>query len=209
MNREDYSQYSDELIIQRIKAGDQDAMEYLMDKYKHIVRKKANAFFLIGGEKEDLIQEGMIGLYKAIRDYSGDKESSFYSFADLCIGRQIYSAINASNRKKNLPLNTYISLYSTVGSENEENEDQKALLDTMSVSKEQNPESLMIDKENTSFIEQELHRCLSPLEEKVLDLYINGMKYVQIAKVLGKEPKSIDNALQRIKTKLNQVIRKI
>ena len=200
---------NDEQIIQLIKGGDSVAIDFLMDKYKDIVRMKAKTLFLIGGEKEDLIQEGMIGLYKAIRDYQATKNPSFYAFADLCISRQIYSAITASQRKKNLPLNTYISLYTPVNGSSEENDENTALMDTMLHAQEQNPESLVIDRENTSLIEDMLLAKLSPLEKQVLDLYMKDMKYQTIAKVLDKEPKSIDNALQRIKTKLSQVLKEV
>ena len=201
---------SDEQIIQSIHEGNQGAVDYLMDKYKNIVRKKAKALFLIGGEKEDLIQEGMIGLYKAIRDYREEKNITFYGFADLCISRQIYSAINASQRKKNLPLNTYISLDAPItGTSNDENDENPALVDTMLHDRVQNPESLVIDKENTSLIEDKLMSRLSPLEKQVLEYYMADMKYVTIAKVLEKEPKSIDNALQRIKMKLTQILKEI
>lgn len=206
---EKYSQLSDEEMIRIIIDGDSYAIDYLMDKYKEVVKKKAKTLFLIGGEKEDLIQEGMIGLYKAIRDYQFDKENSFYSFADLCISRQMYSAINASNRKKNLPLNTYISLYTPINTENEDNEDKTTLADTMYQYNDLNPEKLVIDKEKTSMIEDELYKRLSDLEKQVLELYLQDLKYQAIARVLNKEPKSIDNALQRIKTKLNQVLKEI
>jgi RNA polymerase sporulation-specific sigma factor len=178
MTNSKYNAMPDEEIVSLIQAGDGSAMDYLFEKYKYLVRNKAKALFLIGGDKDDLIQEGMIGLYKAIRDYNKDRQSSFFNFADLCISRQIYSAIKVSNRKKNIPLNT-------------------------------NPEELVIDKENTSMIEYELVRRLSDLEKKVLSLYMQDLKYVQIAEVLGKEPKTIDNALTRIKTKLNQVLKDI
>jgi len=204
---EQYTQLSDEEIISKSKEGDTYAIDYLMDKYKEAVKKKAKTLFLIGGEKEDLIQEGMIGLYKAIRDFQFEKESSFYNFADLCISRQMYSAINASNRKKNLPLNTYISLYTPINNENEDNE--ATLADMVYQYNDLNPEKLLIDKEKTSMIEDELNKRLSNLEKQVLELYLQDFKYLQIAKVLDKEPKSIDNALQRIKTKLNQVLKEI
>ena len=151
----------------------------------------------------------MIGLYKAIRDYQADKSPSFYAFADLCISRQIYSAITASQRKKNLPLNTYISLYTPVNGSSEENDENTALMDTMLHDREQNPESLVIDRENTSLIEDMLLAKLSPLEKQVLELYMKDMKYQTIAKVLEKEPKSIDNALTRIKMKLTQVLKEV
>lgn len=204
-----YSNLNDEQLIQLIKEEDQDALDFLMNKYKDVVRKKAKTLFLIGGEKEDLIQEGMIGLYKAIRDFESARDNSFYTFADLCISRQIYNAINASQRKKNIPLNTYISLYTPVGNPNEENDENPVLVDTMSHSTEQNPELLIIDRENTSIIEDKLLHKLSTLEKQVLELYMSDMKYITIAKYLQKEPKSIDNALQRIKSKLSLVLKEI
>ncbi len=204
-----YEALSDEEIVSRIQDGEQPAIDYLMEKYKYLVRSKAKAFFLIGGDKDDLIQEGMIGLYKAIRDYQEDKENSFFNFADLCVSRQIYSAIKASNRKKNIPLNTYISLYTPAYGENNDAEEKETLVDIIHQKSVSNPEELVIDKENTSMIEYELVRRLSDLEKQVLDLYMQDLKYVQIAEVLSKEPKTIDNALTRIKTKLNQVLKVI
>jgi RNA polymerase sporulation-specific sigma factor len=204
-----YEALSDEEIVMRIQKGDKSGVDYLMEKYKALVRNKAKALFLIGGDKDDLIQEGMIGLYKAIRDYDCEKQSSFFNFADLCISRQIYSAIKASNRKKNIPLNTYISIYTPAYGENMDNEDKEALVDIIHQKSVSNPEELVIDKENTSMIEYELVRRLSDLEKKVLDLYMQDLKYIQIAEVLGKEPKTIDNALTRIKTKLNKVLKEI
>ncbi len=206
---EKYNSLSDEEILERIKQGDQPAIDYLMEKYKYLVRSKAKALFLIGGDKDDLIQEGMIGLYKAIRDYQSGKDNSFFNFADLCVSRQIYSAIKASNRKKNIPLNTYISLYAPAYGENSDTEEKETLVDIIYQKNVSNPEELVIDKENTSMIEYELVRRLSDLEKQVLGLYMQDLKYVQIAEVLGKEPKTIDNALTRIKTKLNQVLKVI
>ena len=204
-----YDSLTDEEIVDRIQNGDQPAIDYLMEKYKHLVRSKAKALFLIGGDKDDLIQEGMIGLYKAIRDYQPEKENSFFNFADLCVSRQIYSAIKASNRKKNIPLNTYISLYAPAYGENSDAEDKESLVDIIHQKYVSNPEELVIDKENSSMIEYELVRRLSDLEKQVLALYMQDLKYIQIAEVLGKEPKTIDNALTRIKTKLNQVLKVI
>lgn len=204
-----YSMMKDEDIVDRIQAGDRLAMDFLFEKYKYLVRNKAKALFLIGGDRDDLIQEGMIGLYKAIQDYQRDKQSSFFNFADLCISRQIYSAIKASNRKKNIPLNTYISIYAPLTSGQGETSEKEALVDIIYQEKGLNPEELIIDKENTSMIEYELVRRLSDLEKEVLSLYMQDLKYVQIAKVLGKEPKTIDNALTRIKTKLNRVLKDI
>lgn len=204
-----YDSMTDEEVAGKFQQGDNNAMDYLMEKYKFLVRSKAKALFLIGGDKDDLIQEGMIGLYKAIRDYLDDKQNSFFNFADLCISRQIYSAIKASNRKKNLPLNTYISLYTPAYEEDGERDGKEALVDIIHQNNPSNPEELIIDKENTSMIEYELVRRLSDLEKQVLSLYMQDLKYVQIAEVLGKEPKTIDNALTRIRTKLNQVLKVI
>ena len=204
-----YNVMPDEDIVSRIQAGDRSAMDFLFEKYKYLVRNKARALYLIGGDKDDLIQEGMIGLYKAIRDYQVDKQNSFFNFADLCISRQIYSAIKASNRKKNIPLNTYISIYTPLNGKYGEGSEKEALVDIMFQDSVLNPEELVIDKENTSMIEYELVRRLSDLEKDVLSLYMQDLKYVQIAEVLGREPKAIDNALTRIKTKLNQVLKDI
>ncbi len=204
-----YDTLTDEEIVCRIQNGDQPAIDYLLEKYKYLVRNKAKALYLIGGDKDDLIQEGMIGLYKAIRDYQMGKDNSFFNFADLCISRQIYSAIKASNRKKNIPLNTYISLDTPAYGESSDTEEKEALVDIIHQKYVSNPEELVIDKENTSMIEYELVRRLSDLEKRVLSLYMQDLKYVQIAEVLGKEPKTVDNALTRIKTKLNQVLKEI
>lgn len=207
MLEEKYNALSDEDIIILIHNNDSIAMDYMLNRYKNLVLKKAKALYLIGGDKDDLIQEGMIGLYKAIRDYNAEKDNSFFNFADLCISRQIYSAIKASNRKKNLPLNTYVSLYTPAYSENSDIDEKAALVDLMYENKISNPEELVIDKESTSMLEYELVRHLSNFEKDVLDLYLEDNTYLQIAEILRKEPKSIDNALQRIKTKLNMVLK--
>lgn len=201
-----YSEISDCAIIERIQQKDHDAMEFLLEKYKNVVRKKANTLFLIGGDKDDLIQEGMIGLYKAIRDYKPSENSSFYSFAELCISRQIYTAIKQSNRKKNSPLNDYVSFDTPVFGEN--SGDQTSVLDIF-FSNNRNPEDLVIDKESTSMIQYELERRLSSLEQDVFNLYFSGKNYQEIAKELGREPKSIDNAIQRIKSKLTIVLEQL
>lgn len=204
-----YGLMSDEEIVSRIQAGDCPAMDYLLEKYKYLVRNKAKALFLIGGDRDDLIQEGMIGLYKAIRDYQEDRQSPFFGFADLCISRQIYTAIKASNRKKNIPLNTYVSIYTPLSGGNGDSYEKETLIDIIYKKDGLNPEELVIDKENTSMIEYELVRRLSNLEKQVLSLYMQDLKYVQIAEYLGTEPKTVDNALTRIKTKLNQVLKDI
>lgn len=190
---------TDEELINCVRQGDKKAVDYLMDKYKNLVRQKARYLFLMGGDRDDLIQEGMIGLYKAIRDYAGGKEASFASFANLCIERQIYTAIKASNRQKNLPLNTYISLSDAEFVENDVKE-------SIFGNNQLNPEKLVIDKESISVLQYELVRHLSSFEKKVFELFIEGRRYTEIAEELQKTPKAIDNALQRIKSKLNQTL---
>lgn len=192
----EYHNFTDEELIEKLRAGDERIMDYILDKYKPLVRKRANTMYLIGGDTDDLIQEGMIGLFKAIRDYEGEKESSFYHFAELCINRQIYTAVEASNRKKHAPLNSYVSLYSGT------NEDGVVLADSLMTSIMENPEQMMIEQENlTQFMEQ-LKQRLSKMERQVVDYYLAGLNYVQIAEQMGKTPKAIDNALQRIKAKI-------
>ena len=205
MQEDRYIDLSDQELIELIRKDDKEAMDFLLEKYKNLVRKKANRVYLIGGDKDDLIQEGMIGLYKAIRDFESDKDSSFYSFADLCINRQICTAIKLSNRKKNIPLNHYISLNSPGVGENE-NESGRVCFMDLFFSNSQNPEELVIDKERVGMIEYELGRCLSSFEKSVLDLYLGGQSYLEIARQMNKKPKSIDNALQRIKTKLSHLL---
>ena len=189
-----FDNVSDEELIARLRQGETDIEDYLMEKYKGLVRQKARAMFLMGGDTDDLIQEGMIGLFKAVRDYQPDREASFQSFANLCIDRQIYTAIRSSNRQKHQPLNTYVSLSS---SDTEEN-----LRDSWV--EHDNPESILIDRENVSALEQEMEKNLSPLENQVLHLYLDGNGYVEIAEILGKTPKSIDNALRRIRKKIKK-----
>lgn len=206
MRDEKYAEMTDNEIIVLIRQKDHDAMEYLLEKYKNVVRKKANTLFLIGGDKDDLIQEGMIGLYKAIRDYDSSLNASFYSFADLCISRQIYTAIKLSNRKKNSPLNDYVSFDTPAFGE--ASGDNTSRLDIF-FANNRNPEELVIDKESASMIQYELERHLSSLEQDVFALYFTGMNYHEIAKELGREPKSVDNAIQRIKSKLTDVLEQL
>ncbi|SES69552.1 RNA polymerase sporulation sigma factor SigH [[Clostridium] polysaccharolyticum] len=203
MRGEKYSEMTDNEIIQCIRQKEHEAMEFLLEKYKHMVRKKANTLFLIGGDKDDLIQEGMIGLYKAIRDYNVTRNTNFYSFAELCISRQIYTAIKLSNRKKNKPLNDYVSFDTPLFGENEG--DKIPLLDIF-FANNRNPEELVIDKESTSMLQYELERRLSSFEQNVFALFSMGMDYKEIAKKLDRQPKSIDNAIQRIKSKLIEVL---
>lgn len=193
-----YDKIKDEELIFRFKQGETEILDYLMEKYKNMVRKKARAMFLIGGDNDDLIQEGMIGLFKAVRDYQPEKEASFQTFARICVDRQIYNAIQNSNRQKHQPLNSYISL----SQEDEENEEH---LPDMWV---ENPESIIIDQENVRDLEQEITCTLSPMENQVLDYYLDGNGYTEIAKIMGKTPKSIDNALQRIRGKIKEQLEK-
>ena len=187
---------TDEQLIRRLREGDRAITDYLMEKYKGTVKKRARAMYLIGGETDDLIQEGMIGLFKAVQDYRPDREASFRTFAGLCIDRQLYSAVKNSTRQKHIPLNSYVSL-----SEEEESGSLEGLWS-------ENPEALVIDRETTGILEKEISRALSPMENKVLDYYLRGYGYVQIAEIMGKTPKSIDNALQRIRGKIRTCIEK-
>lgn len=199
-----YDRMTDEQLLCDYKNGNQEIMDYLMVKYKSMVRKKARAMYLLGGENEDLIQEGMIGLIKAVRDFDVTQKTSFSSFAELCVSRQIYSAIEASNRKKHLPLNSYISLYED--SEQEGEGRSLPLIDTIESSKENDPEVLYFGKEYTEAFAEQLKELLSPLENHVLYLHLMGTDYRTIAELLGKSPKSVDNALQRIKTKAQKIL---
>lgn len=199
-----YDRMTDEQLLCDYKNGNQEIMDYLMVKYKFMVRKKARAMYLLGGENEDLIQEGMIGLIKAVRDFDVTQKTSFSSFAELCVSRQMYSAIEASNRKKHLPLNSYISLYED--SEQEGEGRSLPLIDTIESSKENDPEVLYFGKEYTEAFAEQLKELLSPLENHVLYLHLMGTDYRKIAELLGKSPKSVDNALQRIKTKAQKIL---
>lgn len=199
-----YDRMTDEQLLCDYKNGNQEIMDYLMVKYKSMVRKKARAMYLLGGENEDLIQEGMIGLIKAVRDFDVTQKTSFSSFAELCVSRQMYSAIEASNRKKHLPLNSYVSLYED--SEQEGEGRSLPLIDTIESSKENDPEVLYFGKEYTEVFAEQLKELLSPLENHVLYLHLMGTDYRTIAELLGKSPKSVDNALQRIKTKAQKIL---
>ena len=200
---ERFYEWSDEKIIEGIRAGETSGVDYLMEKYKNLVRKKARALYLIGGDSDDLIQEGMIGLYKAIRDYQTDRESSFIRFANLCIERQLYNAIKGANRLKNSPLNSYISLDVPIGGDGISGDSPQTLGETLERTDISNPEDILIDRERVGKIEDYIQNHLSDFEQKVVNLYIEGMNYQQIAGQLDKTPKSIDNALQRIKKKLS------
>lgn len=201
-----YDRMTDEQLIEELRAGNSEIMDFIMDKYKSMVRKKARAMFLLGGENEDLIQEGMIGLIKAVRDYDSDQGSSFASFAELCVSRQMYSAIEASKRKKHLPLNSYISLYE----ESEVHRDGKKmpLIDMIEPEQETDPEALYFGKEYTEAFVEQLKESLSALENHVLYLHLMGTDYRKIAELLDKSPKSIDNAIQRIRAKAEKMLQR-
>ena len=196
-----YKQMTDEQLIKKLREGDSGIIDYLMDKYKNTVRKEANAMYLLGGENDDLIQEGMIGLFKAVQDYDLKQGASFFSFAKLCITRQMYSAIEASRRKKHGPLNSYVSFY-------EQGEDESTLEDTMAASGESNPEELFVSQEYVRILQSRLEESLSDLENRVLYLHLMGTDYKTIARLLDKSPKTVDNALQRIKNKTEKILEK-
>lgn len=200
----EYRQIADEELIDRLRSGETAIMDYICDKYKNLVRSKAKSMFILGGDNEDLIQEGMIGLFKAVRDYDTGRDASFYTFADLCISRQMYTAVQASNRQKHSPLNTYISLYSDMGEQEEKGE--KSLLEMLSDRAELSPEEVFLDKERVAYLENAIESELSPFEKQVLDLYMTGMTTTQIAKVLSRDEKSTDNALQRLKGKIRKML---
>jgi len=180
-----------------------------MDKYKNLVKSKAKAMFILGADNEDLIQEGMIGLFKAVRDYDCGRDASFQTFAMLCIARQMYTAVQASGRKKHAPLNYYISLYAE-SSDGPEGEAAGELLEHLPSEHAQgrNPEEMLIDRENAQNLEAAIESELSPFEKQVLDLCMTGMGYVEIAKVLGREEKATDNAIQRIKGKIKRILQR-
>jgi RNA polymerase sporulation-specific sigma factor len=203
----DYEKYSDDELILRLRDGEAAITDYIMDKYKNLVRNKAKSMYILGADREDLIQEGMIGLFKAVRDYDTGRDASFFTFADLCISRQMYTAVQSAGRQKHTPLNTYISLYAD-NAESAGEGGEWELLNAISSQLEKSPEELLIDKENVEILEKIIEKELSGFEKQVLDLYLTGMRYSQIAKVLGRDGKSTDNALQRIKAKLKKAILK-
>lgn len=192
----------------RLRDGEDGIMDFLMNKYKNLVKSKAKSMYILGADSDDLIQEGMIGLFKAVRDFDSGRDASFFTFADLCISRQMYTAVQASRRQKHIPLNTYISLYATAQENRDGSEEEAALVNILARKSEQSPEEMLIDKENVEQLERTIDKELSNFEKQVLDLYMTGMRYTQIAKVLGRDEKSTDNALQRIKTKLKKAIAK-
>jgi RNA polymerase sporulation-specific sigma factor len=197
-----YSGMDDESIVELAASGDKDAQEYLVHKYKNFVKARARSYFLIGADKEDIIQEGMIGLFKATRDYKPDKQSSFRAFAELCITRQIITAVKTATRQKHIPLNSYVSLNKPVFDE----ESDRTLMDLISGSRITDPEELIIGQEEFDDIEGKMGEILSPLERQVLMAYLDGKSYQEMAAILNRHAKSIDNALQRVKRKLERYL---
>lgn len=192
-----YAGMSDEAIVDLAQAGDKDALVHLLEAYKNAVRIKARSYFLIGADHEDIVQEGMIGLYKAIRDYRADRQSSFRAFADLCIKRQIITAIKTATRQKHMPLNSYVSLNKPIY----DDESERTLLDVIE-GQVSNPEELFINQEEMSSIQSMIDEALSGFERQVLSAFLDGKSYSEIAQSLGRHVKAIDNALQRIKKKM-------
>lgn len=197
-----YVDMQDEDVVTLCHQGDTMAEEYLLNKYKNFVRSKARSYFLIGADHEDIVQEGMIGLYKAIRDFRVDKLASFRAFAELCITRQIITAIKTATRQKHIPLNSYVSLNKPLYDE----ESDRTLLDVIIEGRAANPEELIISQEDLNNITGRINEVLSPLEQDVLQAYLDGKSYQEIAEMLGRHVKSIDNALQRVKRKLEKYL---
>ena len=197
-----YQQMNDEQVVEMCHQGDSEAEEYLLNKYKNFVRAKARSYFLIGADHEDIVQEGMIGLYKAIRYFKPEKLSSFRAFAELCITRQIITAIKTATRQKHIPLNSYVSLNKPLYDE----ESDRTLLDVIMEGRISDPEELIINRENLGNIHNKISEVLSGLEQEVLQAYLDGKSYQEIADALGRHVKSIDNALQRVKRKLEKYL---
>ncbi len=202
LEKSKYASFPDEQIVEMSHLGDVSAEEYLLDKYKNFVRSKARSYFLVGADHEDIVQEGMIGLYKAIRDFRPDKLSSFRAFAELCITRQIITAIKTATRQKHIPLNNYVSLNKPLYDE----ESDRTLLDVIVEGRMSDPEELIINMENIGNIRSKINEVLSGLEQEVLNAYLDGKSYQEIAAALGRHVKSIDNALQRVKRKLEKYL---
>ena len=198
---EKYLSMSDDDVVVLAQQGDGEALEFLLDKYKNFVRGRARSYFLVGADHEDIVQEGMIGLYKSIRDFKPDKQSSFRAFAELCVKRQIITAIKTATRQKHVPLNSYVSLNKPLYGE----ESDRTLLDVIE-GRVTNPEELFIGQEDMSHIQEQIGTVLSDLEQQVLSAFLDGKSYQEIAEMLGRHVKSIDNALQRVKRKLTHFL---
>lgn len=195
-----YENLSDEELVKLSIAEDNDATECLLVRYKNLVLSKARMYFLVGADEKDIIQEGMIGLFKAIRDFDINKQTSFKGFAELCIKRQIITAVKTATRQKHMPLNTYISLSNPMY----DGDSEGFLEEILSGAREDDPEKLFISKENAEFLAIKINEVLSGLEKKVLALYLEGKSYQEISEIISKPQKSIDNALQRVKKKMEK-----
>ena len=200
-----YENLSDEELIIALRDGDGKVIDHIIEKYKELVRQKAGSMFILGADREDLIQEGMIGLYKAVRDYDPGRDASFATFADLCVSRQMYKAVEAGNRKKHAPLNSYISIYDD-GDEGNSRGEQASILEMILSETGRSPEDMVIDREQTENLEQKIYDSLSDFERQVLNLRLTGLDYTAIAKILGRDAKSTDNALSRIKVKVKKIL---
>ncbi len=200
----DYEALTDEELIRRIRLNDPDAEDVLYLRYKQVVRSKARTYFLVGADREDIIQEGMIGLYKAVCDYEFDKQASFRAFAELCITRQIITAIKSATRKKHIPLNTYVSLSRPVY---EDGDGERTLIDVLETTRISDPEEALIGRESYEAIARDIENALSRLEREALALYLHGLSYQQIASAMGRSTKCVDNAIQRVKKKLEERLR--
>ena len=198
-----YESLTDEQLLTLLRGGDDLAEEALYARYKQVVRSKARTYFLIGADREDIIQEGMIGLYKAVLDYQFDRQVSFRAFAELCITRQIITAIKSATRKKHMPLNTYISLNRSVF----EGDSERPLIDVLSSTQISDPEEVLIGRESYEAVADSIEHALSKLERSALELYLQGYSYQQIADALQKSTKSVDNAIQRVKKKLEEYLK--
>ena len=201
-----FDSMDDEQLIVLIHDGERgETVDYIMNKYKDLVRKKAASMYILGADRDDLIQEGMIGLFKAVRDYDAGRDASFSTFADLCISRQMYSAIKSLSRKKHMPLNSYISIYAS--REDSDQGSDVSLEETLESDSNLIPEQYVLDQENLKILEENIDKDLSELERQVLDLYITGMSIKKIAGVLGRDEKSTDNAMQRVRAKLKKYLK--
>ena len=203
---EKYESMTDEELIDSLREGEAPIMDYICNKYKNLVRREAKSMFILGADTEDLIQEGMIGLFKAVRDYDSGRDASFFTFAQLCISRQMYTAVQASKRKKHLPLNTYVSLDSQEDGGEQKGQEQP-LVELLADRTKLNAEELVLDKERVDYLERAMEKELSEFEKQVLDLYRTGMNYSQIARVLGRDEKATDNALSRAKQKIRGLLK--
>ncbi len=200
----DYTVLSDEELITVLRDGDGSAIDHIIERYKGLVRKKAGSMFILGADKEDLIQEGMIGLYNAVRDYDAGRDASFYTFADLCVSRHMYKAVEAGNRKKHAPLNSYISIYE----DETEESGSGGIPEMIAAMADKSPEDVLIDREQAENLEMSIYDSLSDFERKVLNLRLTGLNYNDIARILGRDEKSTDNALSRIKVKVRKILEK-